>query len=112
VKKEFARVDTRQVLETLALLPITRWRYQWESNSAPLHLGPMAQDFKAAFYPGADDKRITTLEADGVALAAIQGLNQKLEEKLQQKEAEMTELRQAVAELKGLVSRLAAKDTR
>jgi len=40
----------------------------------------MAQDFKAAFYPGRDNKCITTLEFDGVELAAIKGLNQKLEE--------------------------------
>jgi hypothetical protein len=63
----------------------------------------MAQDFKAAFYPGTDDKSITTQEADGVALAAIQGLNQKLEAELKQKGAEITELKQAVTELKQLV---------
>jgi len=39
----------------------------------------MAQDFKAAFFPGRDDKVITTLEFDGVELAAIQGLNEKVE---------------------------------
>jgi len=32
----------------------------------------MAQDFKAAFYPGRDHKSISTLEFDGVELAAIQ----------------------------------------
>ena len=42
------------------------------------HIGPMAQDFKGAFYPGRDDKSISTLEFDGVELAAIQGLNRKL----------------------------------
>jgi hypothetical protein len=41
----------------------------------------MAQDFHAAFGLGTDDKHIATVDADGVALAAIQGLNQKLEEK-------------------------------
>jgi hypothetical protein len=39
----------------------------------------MAQDFRAAFGLGEDDKHIATVDADGVALAAIQGLNQKLE---------------------------------
>ena len=39
----------------------------------------MAQDFRAAFGLGTDDKHIATVDADGVALAAIQGLNQKLE---------------------------------
>jgi hypothetical protein len=91
------------ILEKLAALPITQWHYQWEEADVTPHIGPMAQDFKAAFYPGADDKVITTQEADGVTFAAIQGLNQKLE----QKETEITELKQQLAELKALVEQLA-----
>ena len=89
-------VDSRAVLEKLATVPVQRWHYQWEATP---HLGPAAQDFKAAFYPGRDDKSITTLEFDGVDLAAIQGLNQKLEDKLEQKQTEIAELRQQNAEL-------------
>jgi hypothetical protein len=62
----------------------------------------MAQDFKGAFYPGRDDKSISTLEFDGVALAAIQGLNRKLDEK----DTEIQALKQSVAELKQLISQL------
>jgi hypothetical protein len=40
----------------------------------------MAQDFHAAFGLGDSDKSITTIDAGGVALAAIKGLNEKLEE--------------------------------
>jgi hypothetical protein len=76
VKKDIAPVDQRTILEKLAAMPITQWHYQWESPDVTPHIGPMAQDFKAAFYPGTDDKSITTQEADGVALAAIQGLNE------------------------------------
>jgi hypothetical protein len=36
----------------------------------------MAQDFMKAFGVGDDDKMIGMQDADGVALAAIQGLNQ------------------------------------
>ena len=53
----------------------------------------MAQDFKAAFYPGRDDKSITTLEADGVALAAIQGLNEKVESGNRKAETQMEALK-------------------
>jgi uncharacterized coiled-coil protein SlyX len=49
----------------------------------------MAQDFYAAFNVGPDDKRIATVDEEGVALAAIQGLNQKLNEK----DAEIQDLR-------------------
>jgi hypothetical protein len=101
-KKNFQSVDTMAVLEKLAAIPIERWNYQWEKDSDVPHLGPMAQDFKGAFYPGRDDKTISMLEFDGVALAAIQGLNQKLEEK----DAEIQALKQSVAELKQLVSQL------
>lgn len=104
-KKDFAPVDSVDVLEKLAALPITRWHYRWEEESATPHIGPMAQDFKAAFYPGRDDKSISTQEADGVALAAIQGLNRKLE----QQRAENAELKQELAELKKLVHRLATQ---
>ena len=93
----------RAVLETLARVPVQQWHYNWEDASTAPHIGPMAQDFKAAFYPGRDDKTITTLEADGVALAAIQGLNQKLTEALRHRDAEIASLKQAVAELKELV---------
>jgi len=61
----------------------------------------MAQDFHAAFGVSADDKRITSVDAYRVALAAIQGLNQKLTAK----ETEIADLRQQNTELE---SRLAA----
>ena len=48
---------------------------------------------------------ITTQEADGVALAAIQGLNQKLEAT----RAENAELKQQLSELKQLVQTLVTK---
>jgi len=73
-------------------LPIARWNFKSDCSTA--HIGPMAQDFHAAFEVGTDDKHIATVDADGVALAAIQGLNQRLTEELQQKQREITELRQ------------------
>ena len=63
----------------------------------------MAQDFHAAFGLGADDKHIADVDEGGVALAAIQGLNQKLNAK----DAEIQDLKQSVAELKALVEKLA-----
>jgi hypothetical protein len=117
VKKDIRPADASVILDQLSRLPLSRWHYVWESDADPLNLGPMAQDFKAAFYPGRDDKTISTLEFDGVALAAIQGLDQKVEgrmkneevwrrqweERLEQKEAEIAELKQAVHELKQAV---------
>jgi hypothetical protein len=69
----------------------------------------MAQDFHAAFNVGTDDKHIAVVDEGGVALAAIQGLNQKLEEEAKAKDAEIAALKQSVAELKQLVQSLAER---
>jgi hypothetical protein len=44
-------------------------------------VGPMAQDFRTAFGLGENPTAIATVDAGGVALAAIQGLNRKLDER-------------------------------
>jgi hypothetical protein len=93
-KKNFQPVDAKAVLDKLAAIPISEWNYKWEKDSDVPNIGPMAQDFKHAFYPGRDDKGITTLEFDGVELAAIQGLNQKLEIEAQAKDTEIQTLKQ------------------
>jgi len=77
-KENFSSADTREILERVAALPIQTWNYKTQ-DKAIRHLGPMAQDFHAAFGVGEDDRHITTVDESGVALAAIQGLNQKVE---------------------------------
>jgi hypothetical protein len=103
-KENFDPVDPQTVLERVTRLPITRWNYKEDPGSR--HLGPTAQDFHAAFSLGADNRRIATLDANGVALAAIQGLNRKLELETQQKDTEIRELKRTVAELKELLNTL------
>jgi chromosome segregation ATPase len=44
-------------------------------------MGPMAEAFHEEFGLGNDEERIASVDSDGVALAAIQGLSKKLEEK-------------------------------
>ena len=44
-------------------------------------MGPMAQDFRAAFGLGEDDKHIATVDADGVALAGVQALYRMVQER-------------------------------
>lgn len=60
----------------------------------------MAQDFHAAFGLGSDDKGISTVDADGVALAAIQGLNSKVEVSSQKAQGSIQKLQEENAELK------------
>ncbi len=74
----FAPISAISVLNKVVALPITTWKYR-NSDTEGTHMGPVAEDFKAAFGLAGDGKSIGTVDADGVALAAIQGLNQKLE---------------------------------
>ncbi len=78
VKENFTTVSARDILEKVIALPVTRSSFK--EMPGALHIGPMAQDFYAAFQVGSGSTGIATVDADGVALAAIQGLNQKLEE--------------------------------
>jgi hypothetical protein len=100
-KENFHAIEPLDVLEKVAALKVQTWNYKSQSGGIR-HIGPMAQDFYAAFHVGETDTGITTVDADGVALAAIQGLNQNLE----QKETEIGELKRELAELKELVGRL------
>ena len=72
-KENFEPVDGKSILEKVAALPVATWNYKTQ-NKAIRHLGPVAQDFNAAFGVGDDERHIASLDEDGVALAAIQGL--------------------------------------
>jgi trimeric autotransporter adhesin len=76
MKDNFAAVDSERILERVASMPIQRWNYKSQDASVK-HIGPTAQDFAAAFGVGENDTTISTVDADGVALAAIQGLYQE-----------------------------------
>lgn len=73
MKENIRLVDPADVLSHVAILPISTWNYKSQADSLR-HIGPMAQDFFEAFGLGESDRHITTIDADGVALAAIQAL--------------------------------------
>jgi len=79
-KTDILPVNSLHVLDELMGVPINTWQYKGQSDSVQ-HIGPMAQDFYAAFGMGEDAHYIGTVDADGVALAAIQGLYQVVQEK-------------------------------
>ncbi len=99
-KQDFAEVNGREVLAKVVAMPIQMWNYK--QDAATRHIGPMAQDFHAAFGVGIDEKHIATVDADGVALAAIQGLNEVVKEK----DAEIASLKQRLENLEKAVSTL------
>lgn len=79
LKENFRTEDPDRFLEELERLPITSWNYRKE-DATVRHLGPTAQDFYGAFGLGDSDKSISTVDAAGVALLAIQALAQRTRE--------------------------------
>ena len=98
LKGDFAAVDPQAILERVVAMPVSTWSYN--DAAGVRHLGPMAEDFHASFGLGSTDKAIATVDSDGVALAAIQGLHRKLED-------ENAELRRRIELLEAVVRRLA-----
>jgi trimeric autotransporter adhesin len=80
-KENFSSISPAEILNKVVSLPVSQWNFKGEQKEVQ-HIGPMAQDFHAVFgLDGTEDKRISLTDEGGVALAAIQGLNQKLDEK-------------------------------
>ncbi|MBL8521218.1 MAG: tail fiber domain-containing protein [Betaproteobacteria bacterium] len=94
-KTDFTPLNALDVLQRVMSLPMTQWRYKGE-QATTRHVGPMAEDFRAAFGLGEDSKSIGVLDASGVALTAIQGLHQLIE----QKDARIDKLTRELAAIK------------
>ncbi len=72
-KTAFRPVNGERVLAAIRAMPVRSWQYKSQDASIR-HMGPTAQDFRAAFALGESDTTITTVDADGVALAAARAL--------------------------------------
>jgi hypothetical protein len=94
LKRNIRLVDTRDVLDRVSRLPIKQWSYKAQDPSVE-HIGPMAQDFWSLFHIGDDSLSISTIDPDGIALAAIQ----ELAKRMQLVEAENAALRAQVQTL-------------
>jgi hypothetical protein len=108
LKENFTEVNTAEILAKLQELPVRRWNYKAEDASVQ-HMGPVAEDFHSLFGLGGSDKAISGVDRSGVALAAIQGLYQLVEEK----DAEIAALKEQnermqsrLAALEAVVSKL------
>ncbi|HEX9940466.1 MAG TPA: tail fiber domain-containing protein [Thermoanaerobaculia bacterium] len=99
LKKDIVPVR-RDVLAKLAAVPISTWTYKTDDIR---HIGPMAQDFSAAFGLGIDDKHVSPMDMAGVSMAAVQALN----EVVQEKDREISDLKSRIEALEKLVQSLA-----
>jgi hypothetical protein len=108
LKTDFHPVDALQVLAKIDAMPVTQWRYK--SQTDELHVGPVAQDFYAAFGLGADDRHIATVDEAGIALAAIQALHTLVREKdasIAAQQDEIRSLRDRIAHIETMLERAA-----
>ena len=88
-------MDSRSILDKVATLPLYRWSYKAQDASIQ-HIGPTAQDFSAAFGLGDNNTTISTVDPDGIALAAIQ----ELAKQVQALRAENASLQKQIDEIK------------
>jgi hypothetical protein len=78
LKRDIKPVDEQAVLESVARMPVSTWSYKSDEPSVR-HLGPMAQDFHAAFGLGSTDRAYDPIDAHGVELAAIKALYERVQ---------------------------------
>ena len=80
LKENFTEIDPTEVLSKVLAMPVTSWNYKHDDDTLR-HIGPVSQDFHAAFGVGQDDRSISVTDSAGVAFGAIQGLYQELQTK-------------------------------
>jgi hypothetical protein len=91
-KTDFRALDERDVLDKLASLEISQWRYKHEDEGT-VHFGPVAEEFHEVFGLS-DGKRLNMIDTNGITFAAIQALhaeNQDLKERFAALEQRLAE---------------------
>lgn len=100
-------VNPREILKGVLGLPIATWNYKGQPQFR--HIGAMAQDFYATFNVGESNKTITTVDPDGVALAAIQGLNEELKDrdtKIEQQQQQLNTVQEQLRQQQTMITEL------
>lgn len=100
-KENFRQVNKDSILAKIDRLEITSWNYKTQNNKIR-HIGPMAQDFYSIFQYGEGSTTITTVDMDGVSLAAIQALDEKTKQ--------LFEKAEEIKKLKMILNKLEAQN--
>ncbi|MGZ4057082.1 MAG: tail fiber domain-containing protein [Bacteroidia bacterium] len=104
MKENFQTVDGNEILKKIAEMPVTSWNYKTQSADIR-HIGPMAQDFYKSFGFGESDTTITSVDIDGINMAAVKALIEKTNE-LNEKAQEIDQLKATIKQLKANNDRL------
>jgi hypothetical protein len=107
-KEDFEELNGEEILNKIDNLSVTKWKYKGTSET---HIGPIAEEFKAQFNLGVkeDDKHISTIDASGVALKAIQELrkeNNDLKKKNLEMEIKFDTQEQRIKALESMLQKL------
>lgn len=97
-KENIEPINVRSILDHIVAMPLTSWNYKDQDDSIR-HIGPMAQDFHDAFGLGLGETTIDTVDADGISMAAIQGLNAKLDEVVAKQQEQIDALLERISVL-------------
>jgi hypothetical protein len=106
-KESFLGIDGEDILSRIRSLPVTTWQYRDEQDRAVRHIGPMAQDWHAAFGFSPDNTTINMSDFDGVNLAAIQALEARTTEQAGEIQALRGQVAERDARIESLEARLA-----
>lgn len=104
-KENFLALNGEDVLNRLRSVPVTTWNYKTQDRGIR-HMGPVAQDFYAAFGLGESNLRINTVDIDGVNMAAIKALETRTttqQARIAELEARNKALEDRLARLEALV---------
>ncbi len=97
IKENFESLDGEVLLGKIQNLPISKWNYK-NSDATIKYIGPMAQDFHAAFQLGGEDSLgINTICMDGVTIAGVQALIKRTglqTDKIAKMDDELTKVRE------------------
>jgi hypothetical protein len=103
-KENFRDVSGEDVLAKIAALSIREWNYKTQDASVR-HIGPTAQEFRSAFGLGQFPLRIDTIDADGVAFAALQALEARTRATNERLTRDNDDLRARLARLESLLEK-------
>jgi hypothetical protein len=89
-KTDVECVDPQTALDGVVSLDIRTWELDHQAEGR--HMGPMAGEFRETFGLGSDEDSIASVDADGVLFAAVQALDDELEDKEAQLEDQRSQL--------------------
>ncbi|MCB1608800.1 MAG: tail fiber domain-containing protein [Xanthomonadales bacterium] len=102
-KENLVAVAGSALLDQLRSLDLWTWNYI-SAPDADRHIGPVAEDFYAAFGLGTDDKSLAPGDVAGVALAASQALS----EQIAQRDAKIATLEERIARLEAALEQISS----